>query len=222
MIEENTIEKMCKTPEDRKANEWALEYWSKRALKPRTLDIFERKYGFDPRPNYASGNVVSFFDWPGGGGNLNYPRVYKEGLASMIKEVEEREAVLEMRLPNSDKFAFYEASLIVMKAIIRFAHRYAELARDMAAKEKDETRKAELIAIAETCEWVPEHPARNLREAIQCHFFCHIIAEIEQVGCGYSEAYLGQNLSRSIRQTRPPVLLDMTRQSSCSRTSSSS
>ncbi len=64
----------------------------------------------------------------------------------------------------------------------------------MAAKEKDATRKAELIAIAETCEWVPEHPARNLREAIQCHFFCHICAELEQVGCGYSEAYLGQNL----------------------------
>jgi formate C-acetyltransferase len=41
---------------------------------------------------------------------------------------------------------------------------------------------------------VPEHPARNLREAIQCHFLCHIAAELEQVGCGYSEAYLGQNL----------------------------
>ena len=81
-----------------------------------------------------------------------------------------------------------------MKAIVRFANRYAELAREMAAKEKNETRKAELIAIAETCEWVPEHPARNLREAIQCHFFCHICAEIEQVGCGYSEAYFGQNM----------------------------
>jgi len=64
----------------------------------------------------------------------------------------------------------------------------------MAAKEKDATRKAELISLAETCEHVPEHPARNLREAMQTHFFCHIIAEIEQVGCGYSEAYLGQNL----------------------------
>ena len=134
MKEENTVEK-CKNPEDRKANEWALEYWDKRALKPRTLEIFEKKYGFDPRPSYDSGNVISFFDWPGGGGNLNYPRVYRDGLASMIKEVEEREAALEMRLPNADKFSFYEASLIVMQAIIRLAHRYAELAREMAAKE---------------------------------------------------------------------------------------
>jgi pyruvate formate-lyase/glycerol dehydratase family glycyl radical enzyme len=192
MKEENTVEK-SKTPEDRKANEWALDYWDKRSLKPRTLEIFEKRYGFDPRPSYESGFVVSFFDWPGGGGNLDYPRIYNHGLAAMIKEVEEREMALDMRLPNADKFYFYEASLIVMRAIVRLANRYAELAREMAAEEKDETRKAELIAIAETCEWVPEHPARNLREAIQCHFFCHVIAEIEQVGCGYSEAYLGQN-----------------------------
>jgi formate C-acetyltransferase len=192
MKEEKTVEK-SKTPEDRKANEWALEYWETRALKPRTLEIFEKRYGFDPGPCYDSGFIISFFDWPGGGGNLNYPRVYNNGLASMIKEVEERQKALDMRLPNAPKFYFYEASLIVMRAIIRLAHRYAELARQMAAKEKDATRKAELIAIAETCERVPEHPARNLREAIQCHFFCHVIAEIEQVGCGYSEAYLGQN-----------------------------
>ena len=183
----------AKTPEDKKANQWALDYWEKRALKPRTLEIFEKKYGFDPNPSYDSGFVISFFDWPGGGGNLNYPRIYNHGLASMIKEVEERQAALDMRLPNATKFYFYEASLIVMRAIVRLAHRYAELAREMAAKEKNETRKAELIAIAETCEWVPEHPARNLREAIQCHFFCHLCAELEQVGCGYSEAYLGQN-----------------------------
>ena len=35
MKEEKTVEK-SKTPEDRKANEWALEYWDKRALKPRS------------------------------------------------------------------------------------------------------------------------------------------------------------------------------------------
>jgi len=192
MKEENTVEK-SKTPEDRAANQWALEYWEKRSLKPRTLEIFQKRYGFDPNPSYDSGFVISFFDWPGGGGNLNYPRIYNNGLASMIKEVEERQMALEMRLPNSDKFYFYEASLILMRSIIRLAHRYAELAREMAAKEKNETRKAELIAIAETCEHVPEHPARNLREAIQCHFLCHVLAEIEQVGCGYSEAYLGQN-----------------------------
>ena len=57
----------------------------------------------------------------------------------MIKEVEERQMSLEMRLPNLKQLYFYEASLIVMRAAIRYAHRYAELAREMAAKEKDES-----------------------------------------------------------------------------------
>jgi len=207
MKEENTAEE-CKDPADKKANQWALKYWEKRALKPRTLEIFEKRYGFDPRPAFDSGFVISFFDWPGGGGNLNYPRVYNEGLAGMIKEVEERMMSMDMRLPNAPKFYFYEASLIVMRAVIRLAHRYAELAREMAAKEKNATRKAELIAIAETCEWVPENPARNLREAIQCHFLCHICAEIEQVGCGYSEAFLGQNLEPYYQRDKAAGLVD--------------
>jgi len=193
MIEEKTVEK-SPTPEDKKANQWALEYWGKRAMKTRVEEIFQKRFGYDPKVSTDAGLFGSFSDWPAGGGNLNYPRVYREGLASMIKEVEEREMSLEMRLPNMPKFYFYEGALIVMRAAIRFAQRYAELARKMAAKEKNETRKAELIAIAETCEWVPEHPARNLREAIQSHFFCHLVAELEQIGCGYSEAYLGQNL----------------------------
>ncbi len=193
MKEEKTVEK-SKTPEDREANQWALEYWGKRSLKERTDEIFNRKFGYDANVSFKAGLMTEYVSWPGGGGNLNYPRVYNEGLASMIKEVEERQAALDMRLPNAPKFYFYEASLITMRAVIRFSHRYAELAREMAAKEKNEKRKEELISIAETCEWVPEHPARNLREAIQCHFLCHIVAELEQVGCGYSEAYLGQNL----------------------------
>ncbi len=128
MKDDNTVEK-CKDPEDKKVNQWALDYWEKRALKPRTLEIFEKKYGFDPKPCYDSGFVISFFDWPGGGGNLNYPRIYNHGLAAMIKEVEERQAALDMRLPNASKLYFYEASLILMRSIVRLSHRYAELAQ---------------------------------------------------------------------------------------------
>jgi pyruvate-formate lyase len=207
MKEEKTVEN-SKTKEDREANAWALEYWDNRSLKPRTERMFERRYGFSSVPAIQAGLFAPFHDWPGGGGNLNYPRVYNEGLASMIKEVEERQMSLEMRIYNKDKLYFYEASLIVMRAIIRWSQRYAKLAREMAAKEKDATRKAELISLAETCEWVPENPARNLREAMQCHFLCHMAAELEQVGCGYSEAYLGQNLEPYFQADKAAGLID--------------
>ena len=207
MKEEKTVEK-SKTPEDRKANQWALDYWDKRSLKPRSDEIFIKKYGFDPNPSFKAGLIAEFTSWPGGGGNLNYPMIYNNGIASVIKDVTERQMALDMLLPNAPKFYFYEACLISLRAIVRFANRYAELAREMAAKEKNKTRNAELIAIAETCEWVPEHPARNLREAIQAHFFCHIAAEIEQVGCGYSEAYFGQNMEPFYQVDKAAGLVD--------------
>ena len=97
MVEEHTVEK-SETEEDREANAWALEYWGKRALKPRTEEIFEKRYGFSPVPVYQSGLVIPFHDWPGGGGNLNHPMIYNEGLASVIKDVEERMMSLDMRL----------------------------------------------------------------------------------------------------------------------------
>jgi pyruvate-formate lyase len=117
MKEENVVGN-SKTPEDREANDWAIKYWEKRSMRPRVLEIFEKRYGFDPRPVYQAGLIAEFFSWPGGGGNLNYPKVYNEGLGSMLKDVKERQMALEMRQPNTSKLYFYEACQIVMKAVI--------------------------------------------------------------------------------------------------------
>jgi formate C-acetyltransferase len=207
MKEENTVEN-SPTEEDREANAWALEYWDKRCLKTRSEEIFQKRYGFSPLPAIESMLICSFHEWPGGGGNLNYPLVYQEGLASVIKDVKERMTSMDMRLENAPKFYFYEACIILMEGMIRFSHRYAKLAREMAAKEKDKTRKAELISLAETCEHVPEHPARNMREALQAHWFSHLTAELEQIGCGYSEAYLGQNMDPYFQADKAAGLID--------------
>jgi pyruvate-formate lyase len=63
MKEENTIER-SPTPEDKKANAWALEYWGKRAMKPRTAAIFKKRFGYDANPTYEAGLIAAFSDWP--------------------------------------------------------------------------------------------------------------------------------------------------------------
>ena len=89
MKEEDTVEN-SPTEEDREANAWALNYWDKRCRKTRTEEIFQKRYGFSSRPAIESMLICSFHEWPGGGGNLNYPLVYQEGLASVIKDCKER------------------------------------------------------------------------------------------------------------------------------------
>lgn len=95
-----------------------------------------------------------------------------EGVGSRIETAKKR--LKELRYYTMQDCArgdFFTACLDVFPAIIRLSHRYADLAEKMAGEEKDEKRKAELLQIAETCRWVPEHPARTFREGIQSFWF---------------------------------------------------
>ncbi|HZK18524.1 MAG TPA: pyruvate formate lyase family protein [Clostridia bacterium] len=174
-----------------------VEYFDKRSLYYKTNELFEELYGYCSKPAQEAGLFYDANSWPAGGGNLNYTRVMNEGLASMIKGAEEKLAsLIRVKLYNKDrkKVWFYKAAIIVMKAVITLANRYAELAKEMAQRELNAERKQELLEIAEICKRVPEHPARNFKEAMQSFFLIHVCSQIEATGCGYSLGYWGQNM----------------------------
>ena len=86
-----------------------------------------------------------------------------------------------------DKRRFLEAAIITMEAASRWGKRYATLAKEMADKETNAQRKKELNNIAQACEWVPENPPRNLREAIQCYWLITLITrqiDVQTTGTG--------------------------------------
>jgi pyruvate formate-lyase/glycerol dehydratase family glycyl radical enzyme len=100
--------------------------------------------------------------------DADYKKVLKKGLKGVIAEIDQEMAELQFTSPQDGrKLQFLQAARICCEAEIRFAKRYAELARQMAAGEADEHRKKELETIAEVCEHVPENPARNFWEALQ-------------------------------------------------------
>jgi len=83
-------------------------------------------------------------------------------------------------LPLYDRIQNWEAMKIVLEAGIRYANRYARLARIVAENfESDPKRKEELLRVAETCERVPAKTPRNLQESLQYDFFVQIIARHE-------------------------------------------
>ncbi len=173
--------------------EKTIEYWEPRCLFNRGAEEFERKYNRKPDV-IRDGTAVEINSAPAGGGNTHSFKGAEVGLRSMINEVEERLKVLDSSAENNKKRNFYEAEIIVLEALIAYANRYADLAEQMAADETDESKKAELLLKAEICRHVPEHPARNFREAVQAFWFVHLGEEIEQVGCSVSPGYLGQYL----------------------------
>jgi formate C-acetyltransferase len=182
--------------EDKKLFGEVIAYWDGKTLNDRTNRLFEEKYGFSALSPQMVGLFYAATTWPGGAGDVNYKLVLTKGIGGMIKDVEERLKGLALSHVGSQnqKRLFYEGVLTELRAIVHWAHRYAELAGEMAAKEESPERIQELLEIAEICEWVPENTPRSFREALQSVFFAHMALEIEQVGCGTSLGYLGQIL----------------------------
>lgn len=99
---------------------------------------------------------------------LMWDKILKKGLRSFIKEAQSHiDRFSKQQSADDDKLCFWESSIIVCQAVIDHSRRYAVLARDMAASEPDRIHRAKLLKIAETCEYVPENPARTFHEALQ-------------------------------------------------------
>lgn len=99
---------------------------------------------------------------------LMWDKILSQGLGHFIDEARRHiDAFRQQKDPDASKLYFWESAIIVCQAVVDHARRYAALARDMAASEPDPARRAELLIIAETCQYVPENPARTFREALQ-------------------------------------------------------
>ena len=111
----------------------------------------------------------------------DYKRIFKVGLKGIIKEAEDRLREMDQKVPPDyvEQKEFIQAALIALQASVKFAHRYAQKAREMAAKASDGDDRKRLEEVAITCEWVPENPPRSLLEALQSFFFIHVIRYIE-------------------------------------------
>ena len=125
---------------------------------------------------------------------MNLSRVLDIGLTGIMDEAKAHLNALGPDDAQGEKGLFYQAVIRSMKAAIRFARRYADLAEIMAGETHDPHRKAELEEIARICRHVPENPARTFHEAVQSLYFIHLIVQIESGGNSVSLGRLDQML----------------------------
>jgi formate C-acetyltransferase len=107
---------------------------------------------------------------------------------------EDRLAQNEQTIPPDyvDQKEFLQSVIIVLKAVINFAGRYATLAEEMAVSEKDAEKKKRLQDVARTCRRVPAHPPQTFLEAVQFFYFIHLVRYLEYstLGIGIRLDYL--------------------------------
>jgi formate C-acetyltransferase len=112
----------------------------------------------------------------------DFEKILKRGFNGIKREAQEKLDALDPLSPkdNCEKRPFLEAIIIVSDAIVHWAKRHAVLAREVAEKEANPVRKAELIRMAENAERVPGEPARDFWEACQSQWFTQMFSRIEQ------------------------------------------
>lgn len=124
---------------------------------------------------------------------VQYEKVLEKGYLGIISQASEE---LEKCSVGDEDYArrtqFLKAVIISCQAVIRYAARYAKLAREMAETCADQQRKKELIQIASNCEKVPAHGADTFWEACQSFWFVQQLLQIESSGHSISPGRFDQ------------------------------
>ena len=166
--------------------------WKGRTCIDLNNKLYKDKYGVNPSKYAKAGMYYENVSVASGSGIANYPLILEKGLRYLMDDVRKRFEECPTTIQSKGRLDLYRAMLVTFEAVIKHSHRYADLAESTAAEETDPKMKAELLEIAEICRRVPEHPARNFREAIQSFWFIHLALETEQMACATSPGRYGQ------------------------------
>ena len=113
----------------------------------------------------------------------HYEKLFRLGFGGIRKQIVAAMETLDTSLPADVKRReFYEAELYAAEGASTYIRRYGVLATEMAEKEADPTRRAELERIASNCLWVSENPPRDFWEALQLYHIATNMIIIESNG----------------------------------------
>jgi pyruvate formate-lyase/glycerol dehydratase family glycyl radical enzyme len=184
------------TKEERQSILEDCQYWKGRSTSDAVIKEVDTKFPWI-REWIKSGVVhISIGSTPPDVKSVDYSKVINIGLEGVIAEAKEALNRLEYAkaVEDYDKECFLQAVIIACEGAIEYAHRYASLATEMAAKEKNPGRKKELERIASICQTVPAKPARSFYEAIQSFWLTHICVNLETGALGEAPGRMDQYL----------------------------
>ncbi len=149
-----------------------IPFWQGRSQRDRIFAEMTKEW-IDA---YEAGVFTEFMEQRAPGHTVLDGKIYKKGMNDFKQDIEASLAGLDfMNDPAAyDKQEELKAMAVSVDAIIVFARRHAEKARELAKGEKDAGRKKELERIAEVCDRVPANAPRDFQEALQAYWFVHL------------------------------------------------
>ncbi|MDX5627573.1 MULTISPECIES: formate C-acetyltransferase/glycerol dehydratase family glycyl radical enzyme [unclassified Brenneria] len=169
------------------------QWWRGQTVQDRCYGMFTD----EQKALLASGIIKAEGNMTSGDAHLavNFPLLLEKGLDGLREKVAERRARINLTvLDDLHGEQFLKAIDITLEALSRHIHRYAGLARKMAAAETRETRRQELFLIAENCDRIAHRPPQTFYQALQLCYFIQLALQIESNGHSVSFGRMDQYL----------------------------
>jgi len=125
---------------------------------------------------YRAGIFTEFMEQRAPGHTVLDDKIYRKGFLDFQHDIDRALETLDyLNDPGAwEKQQELQAMRLCAEALIRFAERHAERVDELAGREKDPSRRAELEQIARICRRVPAHAPRTFHEALQYYWFVHL------------------------------------------------
>jgi formate C-acetyltransferase len=149
-----------------------IPFWKGRSIR----DAIFTRMSDEWKAAYEAGVFTEFLEQRAPGHTALDDKIYKKGLVDFKKDITRSMQNLDF-LTDTDackKQEELKAMEIAADALIVYAERHADLARNLARKERNTQRRRELERIADVCTRVPSHSPRDFWEALQYYWFVHL------------------------------------------------
>lgn len=126
----------------------------------------------------------------------DYPRVLRLGFSGLKADIHKKYDALSPADKAGKKGAQLRAMIESCDMPVALAKKYADLCGELAAKETNETRKAELLQMQKNLLRVPNEPAHDFYEAVQSLWLTHMLVLTDEnyPGAGVSFGRIDQYL----------------------------
>jgi formate C-acetyltransferase len=147
-------------------------FWDGRSIRDRIFDEVDSEWV----DAYEAGVFTEFMEQRAPGHTVMDNKIYQKGFLEFKNDIQKSIDSLDFFNDNEawNKREELRAMSICCDALIVFAKRHAEKLNELAEKEENAERKAELIEIARICEKVPANKPETFWEALQYYWFVHL------------------------------------------------
>ena len=149
-----------------------IPFWKSRSIRDRIFEEVDSEW----KQAYEAGIFTEFMEQRAPGHTVLDDKIYRKGFLDFKREISDAIDSLDFfDDPEAfDKREELRAMAIAADALILFAKRYSQKAKELAEKENNPERKKELLKIAEICDRVPAHAPQTFYEALQYYWFVHL------------------------------------------------